>query len=476
MGFYDKKSWQLRRKIKDLQSELRDAEKAGKFKVEEGLFFAELEQMGESTVLVMGTGDLHAAEERSVLISFYERNGFVVEMLKLEKDGAGVTDIQILPPIEFFKSIAKTLQSQGYRVVDDGDRVRPSDLAKKTISASSIIAASNALLATVVEKVIVHTDVKMNKEGNRLLNWMPKLRDAFMKKVSSEVVEVIRSPFEEAFEHFYRGAFEAGGRSNRPPRPTPEMENESTAPLPGDEASPSRLGANDSSNRDQVIREIVAEARKTLDDAVDRFTTNLSTNLRKRLDEITPVPPPRAPSAGGSLTHEESKRLTHSIELAQGVAKMYHFLLRADPSNAAENSRILLTQINRLLNATATCLMTRKEKGGPMGIFAQAGKELVWGESGAQGYPVSISVVRDCMNRRMLVSSNPMLSDPSASMMAYDIESTVAAPIMVDDQVAGILYADRREDPSPFNFDDGETIRQVVKVFEEFPKLTLGTR
>ena len=46
MGWFDKKSWQMRRKIKDLQADLREAERDGKYVKEGGLFFAELEDMG----------------------------------------------------------------------------------------------------------------------------------------------------------------------------------------------------------------------------------------------------------------------------------------------------------------------------------------------------------------------------------------------------------------------------------------------
>src|SRR4051812_39413662 len=101
MGWFDKKSWQKRRKIKDLQSDLREAEREGRFVVEQGLFFAELEDMGDATMMVFGASSDLSGSEEAVIRQFFDRNGFGVERLKLDRAHTGLADVEIIPPEEF---------------------------------------------------------------------------------------------------------------------------------------------------------------------------------------------------------------------------------------------------------------------------------------------------------------------------------------------------------------------------------------
>jgi GAF domain-containing protein len=209
-----------------------------------------------------------------------------------------------------------------------------------------------------------------------------------------------------------------------------------------------------------------------------RFSFVFSEKMKKHMGQLPPAPDwestPR-PGADGGYSREDVAKLMRSEQLAKVLAMMYRSLVDASPARCVSNCEALLRNVNRLFNATATCVMKRTGRADDsMTIYAQAGQKLVWGDAGAEGYPVSASIVRNCVLQGSVATSNPMLQDPSASMMAYNIEATAAAPIVVEGETVGILYADRRDDKRPFNQDDCEAMRKVVKVFEEFPRLTLG--
>src|SRR5690606_19338710 len=124
MGWFDKKSWQLRRKIRDLQSELAAAERDGKYVIEQGLFFAELQEMGDQTMMVLGATDQLDSSEEDVIRNFFERNGFTVELLRLDKSHKGLAAVEIIPPEELIKHVARGLQDKGFRIIDDSEQER----------------------------------------------------------------------------------------------------------------------------------------------------------------------------------------------------------------------------------------------------------------------------------------------------------------------------------------------------------------
>lgn len=147
MGWFDKKSWQLRRKIRDLQSELAIAEREGKYVLEQGLFFAELQDMADNTIMVLGTAEHLDAEEENIIRNFFDRNGFTVEALRLDKTQKTLANVEIIPPEELTRRVARALKEDGYKLIDDSDQERPANLEKKTVTLSAIIRAILALFA-----------------------------------------------------------------------------------------------------------------------------------------------------------------------------------------------------------------------------------------------------------------------------------------------------------------------------------------
>jgi len=203
MGWFDKKSWQLRQKIKDLQTELAFAEREGKYVVEQGLFFAELDEMGDATLMLLGKADHLDAEEEPVVRTFFDRNGFTVERLRLDRTQRNLSDVEIIPPEELTRHVARILKSNGYRMLDDSEHERPAELDNKIFPLSAVVRSVSALFAEHVHHIIVTTSIKMNMEGNRLLHWLPLIHDALIRKIGPDAPEVARDAFFDGYNHYY---------------------------------------------------------------------------------------------------------------------------------------------------------------------------------------------------------------------------------------------------------------------------------
>ena len=65
-------------------------------------------------------------------------------------------------------------------------------------------------------------------------------------------------------------------------------------------------------------------------------------------------------------------------------------------------------------------------------------------------------------------------SDPSASMVQFNIDTAAAAPVVIDDEIVAAIYLDRREAKDTFTPEESEVLGQIAKVFQEFPDLTLA--
>ena len=155
--WFDKKSWRLRRKIKDLQADLREAEKEGRYVLEDGLFFAELEDMGEMTMLVFGATDILSAQEESVIRGFFDRNGFTVHRLKIDRSQSHLAEVEIIPPSEMVRHIARRLKADGYKVLDDSKQETPSDLGHRIVTLSGLVRTIVILFCDRVQQLIAKT-------------------------------------------------------------------------------------------------------------------------------------------------------------------------------------------------------------------------------------------------------------------------------------------------------------------------------
>lgn len=440
MGWFDKKSWRLRRKIKDLQADLREAEKEGKFVVEQGLFFAELEDMGEMTMMVFGTVDTLASQEESVIQTFFERNGFTVARLKLDRTHTQVAEVEIIAPEEFTRVVGRGLKGDGFKMLDDSETERRANIEQKIFPLSALVRSITVLFAERIQEVISTTSIKMNKEGNRLLHWMPKIVQNLRMKLPDEAIEAARPHFETAYQQFYarlgKGGEVSPSRQVKPPAPdeTREAIPAIAFPSKSDVTAPTARGG-------------------------------------KTAAVTAPAPAVTAPASATS----ELATLMRDRDAALTTAAMYKSLVKSSASRCVSNAETLLLEVNKFFDAAATCMMVKVPKGHGLTIHAQAGKKLEWGE-GAEGtgFAVSASVLSNCISRRQVVLNNDNGADPTQSMLMHQINATAAAPVAVNDEIVGILYVDRRGGFRPFTEQDSKYLETMAKVFQEFPDLTLG--
>ena len=496
MGFFDKNSRQLRRKIKDLRAELKQAEQDCKFIVHEGIFFAEMEGMGDMTMQVFSTADLHDSQEQEVIRTFFDRNGFTVESFKMDRERRGLRDVEIVPPNEMLKMMIARLQEEGWRVTDEEDTNNTFSVDARTMPVEDLAAATSMMFSENVRKIVASTGIKITKEGNRLLSWMPMLIKTLEKKVDPDAIEKTRPIYEDAYAYFYLRDFDKGQQ----PTPTPPPASTPTPTLAPDAQEPpvaSRAAVSDeapipkpipkpkpapprpktvraAASSSQQVRPIVDEARRMFEETFARFAIKLEKRVSTMLAGSA-TPAGEASPAIPSDIEEQIGRLTHSEQLAKVLAAMYQSLVKANPSRCVKNAETLLHPINRLMNASATCVLLRMPQTNRMTIFAQSGDKLSWGEGkGGKGFQVSTTVIRDCVKQRAVATSQPMGGDPSESQILFKIESTAAAPVTVDGELMGVLYVDRRNNPSPFTEEDTKILSKLAEVFEQYPDLTLG--
>ncbi len=500
MSWFDKRSWRLKRKIKDLQAELREAEEQGKFIVEEGIFFAELEDMGDQTMMAFGT-DLLASAEESVIRTFLDRNGFTVDRLKLDPARTGLADVEILPPEEMTRSVARHLKGDGYKLVDDSEKELAPNLPAKILTLSALMRAMTYLFLEQVHHVIANTRVKNNKEGNRLLHWLPKIMEFLENKVDMFTIDIIRPGFEAGYEEFYG---QVGKPATSRPAPVPPPSSQTRQP----ERIPSVQFPMKTPGGSEVKSEKTPETRP---DPKPEPRTGAADPLRGPIPipipsapiapspapappppqrPVAPPPPPVSasapvsvpPSSGTAMAasarpqadSRELKRLERARATAETLAHMYKSLVKANASRCVRNCEPLLEEIRSLYRATATCLLVKVPQGHGLTIHAQAGKKLQWGDGGGEGFPISSTVINDCIHKQAVVSTVSGGGDPSTSMVIHNIESAAAAPVNIRGDVAAILYVDRREGAGIFDKDDCALLELLVQPFEDFPDLTLG--
>lgn len=460
MGWFDKKSWQLRRKIKDLQADLRQAERDGKYVVEQGLFFAELEDMGEMTMMVFGTVDHMASQEESVIQSFFDRNGFTVAVLRLNREQTALAEVEILPSEEMTRHVGRQMKADGYKLVDDSERERPANMETRTIPLSALVRSMTILFCEQVQQVIATSRIKMNKEGNRLLHWMPIISKTLREKVSPEVVAAIQPAYLSAYETFYGRVGKLGEQSPGSDGQAPGQEKTERIP---NLQFPSRTPNGESQDGDSPApAEPAASAPAgTTADRSSGFPKSSGSTWQSR------------GGAQPGISQGSIAELQRAVGVAETRARMYRSLIGASGNRCVRNAEACLEQINDLFHATATCLMVRVAQGDGFTIQANAGKKLSWGEE-AGGFPVSSSVLSGSIQRRGPVSSQFTGADPTESMVMHNIEAAAATPIIIKDEVAAILYVDRREQKQPFNVTDCEMLDRVADVFREFPDLLIG--
>lgn len=435
MGWFDKKSWQLRRKIRDLQSELAVAERDGKYVIEQGLFFAELREMADQTMMVLGATDQLDSSEDDVIRNFFERNGFTVELLRLDKSHKGLAAVEIIPPEELTKHVARNLQDKEFRIVDDSEQERSPNFDQKILTLSSLLRAITLLFVVHVHHIIISTPIKLNMEGNRLLHWMPRIRDAELERVPAPVARECLDSFLEGYNHYY-GQF---GHISQPDalreqiNTLPEREVASVGPPepratelsfltpPGGSAAWQRTNGNSQSST----------ATATL-----------------------------APSAATPAVSTE-----RPLEAARTLAHIYRSLIGASEQRKVRNSETLLDHIGRFFKAKSVCILTRSSPEAPLKLYANSGTTFCIATNDEGAVTCETAAITETLTTRKPAIARPQGNGNST------IEA-IAVPLELDNNAIAIVYL---LEPDAFEgASDGADFYHLLefsKVIREYPDL-----
>jgi len=444
MGWFDKKSWQLRRKIRDLQSELAMAEREGKYVVAQGLFFAELEEMGDATMMVLGTADHLDSEEGAMIKTFFERNGFSVETLRLDRSQKSLAAVEIIPPEELTRRVAKAFRDKEYRLIDDSDKERLSSLDNQIVTLSCLIRSISSLFASHVHHLIVTSPLKMNMEGNRLLHWLPLIRDELASRVPPELITLCREPFVDAYNHYY-------GRFG-------QMESFATHDIEDHPA-----GSPDEMN--QSLQDFSPQ------NSTDTGSTPWAAADASEAEELFHPPTEdtsfnHTPSRGSVLTSEfpvKTGITARELEAAHTVARMYRSLIGASDQRKPRNSEMLLEYVGRFFNAKAACILARSGDGNNLILIANSGGISCVKTDAEGAVSCASNTLEKCLTTHSVVIGQPTNgnSNPAA----------VAAPLLLESALDAVLYL---VEPEGFKDDDAEHLMQFAQIFREFPDLLIS--
>lgn len=434
MGWFDKKSWQLRRKIRDLQSELAEAERDGKYVVCQGLFFAELAEMGNDTMMVLGKADTFDTEEEAIIKSFFERNGFSIETLRLDKNHKTLAAIEIIPPEEFLRRVARTLKDDGFKLIDDSESERPSALNNKMITLSSLIRAVSALFVSHVHNLIVTTPIKMNMEGNRLLHWMPLIRDALAPHVLDDLIDRIKVPFVDAYNHYYGrfGQIETMDctslqDSDSTEAETPNFSDETSSDFAESPWVPS--GADDQSPAASRFNSVTAEVPESL------------------VDRSAPLNLPADVSAD------------RSILAAQTLSRIYKSLIGASEQRSAHNAEVVLDYVSRFFGAKSACLLSKTTDESPVILIANSNTSQCLASNGDGSITYDFTIVDECLQSNTVTQGAPSNGNTNTAAVAVPVAASLALYLV---------------EPSAVPEPDQALLMQFAQVFREFPDLLIS--
>ena len=297
----------------------------------------------------------------------------------------------------------------------------------------------------------------MNKEGNRLLHWLPRISAALRKKITPELEALIEAYFQAAYGEFY-GHLGSGTSKG-------STSSQAASPAAGADKIPSTQFSMPAVEPPSPARMEQAAAPAGARGAQEQAGSSHA------VADTAKAPPPRAASESDRI---EIERLLKELDTAKTIGRMYRKLIRTQPGRCVRNAQALLEEVNHLFRATAACLLVKLPHAHGITIHAQAGKPLVWGEGGKEGFPVSTSVVSEVIRTRKPVKSDLGSAPATESMIMNAIEAVAAAPVFSNGEIIAVLYVDRREGLQPFDVHEMRALEKVCRVFEEFPDLTLG--
>ena len=471
MGFFDSKSRRLRDKMSDLRQKLEAARREGNFICQDGVYFASLEEMGEESMMLMAA-DLHSDFETDVIREFLGRNGFTVEELKLDASGGKIARIEVVPSNEIIMAMAMLMQGEKYRVIDDSEAEQAFNVMAQICPLSALARAISFHFIRRVEQIILDTPVKMTREGNRLLSWLPQIVDALGKAADPNAIQATERHFEDAFQHFYamRSNPQAGEKSQL------QMRFEKGGQF-GDGMIEQLFAEAMAADSAALQKREAAAAKQPA--AEPRPARVASAPQPEIPDDYAPLAfdmpadstaTPRDPAAAGTSvasSDSELQALRAEAGMRRTLAHLYRALIGRTPAEAAENAGRLLTLILGHFGGSAACLLAPSADRKGLVVAAGAGAPVVWGAaegSGALALPAAL--IKQCGKSRQALAAP--IEDPAAPRAQRAF--ALITPLVKAEQVLGLIYLERTE--ASFSPDDAKSLTRFTHVFTEFPRLT----
>jgi hypothetical protein len=364
-------------------------------------------------------------------------------------------------------SMGRELKGLGYRMIDDSERTpRPFNEEERTYPLSVLLTIATALFAERVRRIIVENEhIRNNKEGARLLSWMPEILAFAHQRHGDRAVEIAREPFRRAFNKHYLGMVEAAEGSAPAPRSQKDAieqfrrtreqqqvpaDDDAPSVGGGSSTSPSRRGPGFGASPSQartVTSEQVADPAGGGGVAGGGFGSGTLGRVATGGQAVLGGAGGRAVSVGGSGDA--------AIEHAR--AEIYRSLVRTKSSRCVRNATHALEYIVGALGVDAAVLMVRHPGQDGLMMFAQAGEQLVAGSSD-QHRPVRMETIASAMR------GGGTLVDAG----------TIGVPLKIDGEIVAVLYLDAQQSGRGLGQRERDGAEQLGATLAEFPDLTLG--
>jgi len=157
------------------------------------------------------------------------------------------------------------------------------------------------------------------------------------------------------------------------------------------------------------------------------------------------------------------------------MAEVYKSLIGASPKRHVRNAKLVLDEFAKLFRADCACMLVPQEGGIP--DFEQsisAGQKVCASGVDDTYFKASGHLVRKCISEKAhVIHAMEGNMDPSQSMISQGIETAIAIPVIIDNEVRAVIYLDRRDSLQPFSQQDAKFLLALTEVFREFPDLLI---
>jgi len=280
-------------------------------------------------------------------------------------------------------------------------------------------------------------------EGNRLLHWLPLIREELASRVPPELITLCREPFVDAYNHYYgrfgqMESFSANDDEEFLSESQDEVnKSELLSPQESGSTGPTPWSAPDNSKTDEL------------------FHSPAEDNSNNHLSSRTSVSMSGAPIKTGTSERE--------LEAAHTLARMYKSLIGVSDQRKPRNAEMLLEYVCRFFNAKAACILVRTSADNHLSLMANSGAMSCVKTDAEGSVSCASNTLEQCLATHTVVIGQPTNgnSNPTA----------VAAPLLLESALDAVLYL---IEPEGFTDADAEHLMRFAQIFREFPDLLIS--